>query len=155
MRDYKLFLLLHAVLKPPILAIRKKDIKRTKWKPSIIDSQESCIIYCLSASQYMSKIDQLKQKYLQKGLTFQPVMIVIGEGTTDLKSFFCYYDGILYKFNSFLKCLDVSFKLFHVMNFEYPKEAQNVYNFIETFFYNFKTEVNCNVSNILQILKES
>lgn len=153
-RDYILFTLLHSILKPPIVPIGKKGIKRGKWKPSIIDAQVACVLHCGSVCDYLSKIEEIKKKYLEKGITFQPVMVVIGEQKSALQSFLCYYDGILYKFNSFLKCLDITFKLYHVMNFEYPKEGKNVYNFIETFFYNFNNVINSNVTNVLNHLKK-
>ena len=152
-RDCILFVLLHAILKPPVVGVGKKGGKKSKWKPSIIDSQESSILYCISPSNYITKVDKLKLKYLEKGLTFQPVIIVIGEQKVKLQYFYVHYDGILYKFTSFLKCLDIVFKLFHVMNFEYPVEGKNVYNFIEHFFYKFKTDKNANVTGILEYLK--
>ena len=85
-------------------------------------------------------------------MSFQPIIVVVGADKKNLNQFFTVFDGIFYKFSSFLKCLDTTFKLFHVMNFKYPIEGKNVYCFIENLFYNFDTFKNPNIANLINYL---
>lgn len=145
-------MLLHTILKSSYIS-RLKHNKKINWKPSISDAQQSTILHCITISQLNSKVEELKKRYLEKGLTFQPIIIVIGDNLTSLTNFYTFYDGIVYKFPTFLKSLDITFKLMQVMNFEYPIEGKNVYLFIENFFFNFNLNANPNVTKLLQYLR--
>jgi len=57
----------------------------------------------------------------------------------DPKQILIYFDGIKYKIFSAMKTYDMCFKIFHVFNVEYPIESNDVWLFIQTFFYNIKT----------------
>lgn len=153
-RDFFILSSIHVLLKPPIISVGKNESKKSKWKPSIKDAQDSCFLYCSSILDYTVKVENLRQKYHTKGLTLQPIIIVIGKEKTELEYFYSYYDDVLYKFSTLLKCLDSTFKLFHVLNFNYPKEGKQLYLFLESFFYNFACQPNANINSLTCSLRQ-
>lgn len=76
----------------------------------------------------------------------QPCVLVIGS-LMDPKQILIYFDNIKYKMFSALKAYDMCFKIFHVFNVEYPIESNDVWLYIQTFFYNIKTKYD--KSNVL------
>ncbi|XP_055911273.1 uncharacterized protein LOC129945512 [Eupeodes corollae] len=153
-RDFFILSSIHVLLKPPIISVGKNESKKSKWKPSIKDAQDSCFLYCSSILDYTVKVENLRQKYHTKGLTLQPIIIVIGKEKKELEYFYSYYDDVLYKFSTLLKCLDSTFKLFHVLNFNYPKEGKQLYLFLESFFYNFACQPNANINSLTCSLRQ-
>lgn len=153
-RDCVITLLLHALLKPPLISIQQASGgKRLKWKPSISDAQNSTVLHCESINDYQRKYDELKTKTMEKKLTLQPIILVIGPDLASLVNFYVLFDGILYKVSTFLKALDTIFKLYHVLNFEYPAEAKNLYNFIQSYFFDIECLSTPNIVLLINYLK--
>lgn len=119
-------------------------------KPSIIEAQESTILFCCDLTEFQEKLTRIKQKCLEKGLLLQPIIVIIGD--RKFNYCLCYYNGIIYKFNSFLKCLDITFKLFRVLNLTYPVEGKHVWYFIESYFYSFETYRSPNLIGLINDL---
>lgn len=137
-RDYLILMLLHAVLKPSC-RISVKEARRKFWKPTISDSQNAQIMHIKTIGELEKMVENMKAKYKKMNLKIQPFVIVIGETIYDLKLFYAYVNNSYYKFNSFLKTVDFCFKLFQVFNFQYAKECQLVWLFIQKHFFNINT----------------
>lgn len=65
-----------------------------------------------------------------------------------------YYQHIKYKFSTFLKALDICFKIFHVFNLEYPKEGYWAWLFIQKFFFHIDTTYDKINSKLITLLAE-
>lgn len=79
----------------------------------------------------MVQHEVFKNKYKNLGIKPQPVIFIV-----DAKEFYLVYDSLFFKFNSVIKALDTVFKVFFVLNLEYPKEIYNFWLFIQIYFYN-------------------
>jgi len=90
-------------------------------------------------------MDAMLQTISNKG-PIQPCVLVIGS-LMDLKQIIIYFDIIKYKIFSTIKAYDMCFKIFHVFNVEYPIKSNDVWLFIQTFFYNIK--IKYDESNVL------
>ncbi|XP_067616172.1 uncharacterized protein [Eurosta solidaginis] len=156
-KDCIITLLLHAVLKPSMISVQQANAgKRLKWKPSIGDAQNATVLHCECINDYQRLYEELKLKAMGKELPLQPIILVIGPDIASLASFCILFDGILYKVPTFLKALDTIFKLFHVLNFEYPAEAKNLYTFIQHYFFDIECIATPNIvllTSYLQTVK--
>lgn len=90
----------------------------------------------------LSNVHEEIQKYVDKcylnSLTVQPFIII--EGTyLSPKAYYAYIDKIIYKFDSFIECLDCTFKIFQVLNLKYPAIAANAWTFIQRYFFEIET----------------
>jgi len=66
----------------------------------------------------------------------QPFIILLGQQSTLETTQFCVMVERKHIFcSSFLQALDTCFKIFHVLNINYPAECQAVWEFLESFIY--------------------
>lgn len=73
--------------------------------------------------------------------TIQPYMIVVkGQGKL---SFFIQVDSFFVEpeNGSSVAAMDLLFKMYHVLNVEYPKKLENFYCFVQHYIYEIKTNV--------------
>lgn len=90
--------------------------------------------------------------YAEMGLGCQPYIIGIGDSYLDLRKFFVIVENTFYSIDTFIKALDTCFKIYTVLNIEYALECEQVWIFIENFFYKLKTskqKVSPTVSSVL------
>lgn len=71
------------------------------------------------------------------GLTVQPYVVVIGnvDGLDSLKSYTVINDT-QYILETPIKAIDICFKAFHSLNLLYPVQSNQVWCFIEQYFFN-------------------
>ncbi|XP_055855441.1 uncharacterized protein LOC129918752 isoform X2 [Episyrphus balteatus] len=155
-----IILLLHAVIKPPFISINVSSSdndgnKKRKWKPTISDAQNATVMHCLTEMDFQIKYEELKSEASQNNTILQPILAVIGEDLTDLESFYVLYDCILYKVDTFIKSLDILFKIYYVMNFEFRVETKHVYEFIESYFYKIKSPSNPNIISLINYINDN
>lgn len=149
-QDYIACTLLNAVL-PPTTRFKSTSGKQNK-KLTILDAQESFALRILSINDYQRKIDELVNKYYSQGLTIQPLLIVEGASDEQLTGFYVYFDTCLYKFNTFLESFDICFKMFHVLSLNYPKACEPLWVFIQQYFFEINSAMDCKSSNLTSLL---
>ncbi|XP_067629384.1 uncharacterized protein [Eurosta solidaginis] len=154
--DCIITLLMHSILKPPLISTgNTPNSKRFKWKPSICDAQNVTVLHCEYINDYQRRYDELKGKAMEKCTTLQPLILVIGEELKSLESYYIVSDGVLYKVPTFVRALDILFKLFHVFNLKYPIEAKFLYDFMEKYFFKFDCSVNSNLLLLINYLENA
>jgi len=79
---------------------------------------------------------QKKDRALSLGLTVQPYVVVIGDidGLDPIHAY-TIIDNTQYLLETPIKAIDVCFKAFHSLNLEYPVESNQVWCFIEQYFF--------------------
>lgn len=77
-------------------------------------------------------------KAFSLGLTVQPYVVVVGSNDHPIISFYTVIDETYYKLETIIKAFDICFKSFHTLNLEYPIEAEQVWTFFQTYFYDIK-----------------
>lgn len=124
-----LLTLLHAILPPLAKPNKGKRI-------TIKEAQEYLIILCGQSSNITDKIHEISKK--KKPM--QPFIILVGSNIQAIDDFYVYFDYIIYKLSTFLKSLEVCFKIFFVFNLHYPNEIQHIWFFIQKYFFEINNE---------------
>lgn len=95
---------------------------------------------------------QHREKLKEKGLTTQPLLIVVGE-LTKLEKFYVNLQDYFYECDSFKKSLSVIIQIFYVLNLKFPCPCQQAYEFFMLYFYDITLETR--ISNkLIQLLAE-
>lgn len=111
-----IFYLLHAIFIPTSKKVTKDHTgKRNQSKYSIRDSQNSFIIFKNSVCDIEEFINIRHSEKSPK----QTFIMIVGTPICP-KKIIVYFDYIKYKVYSILHAIDITFKLFHLFNLEYP-----------------------------------
>jgi len=141
--------LLHSIFIPTSRKVTLDDNgKKSYTKYSIKDSQHTFIKICDTSAEMEALIVKLGQKG-----AIPPCILVIGS-LNDPKQILVYFDNIKYVVFSSTKAFDICFKIYHVFNIEYPMESIDVWQFIQTFFYNIHTKYDKTSSLLKQVTAE-
>lgn len=68
------------------------------------------------------------------GLTVQPYVAIVGN-SNDTIGYYTVINDIYYKLETPIKALDICFKSFHSLNLQYPQEAEQIWWFIQDYFF--------------------
>lgn len=131
--DYILINLLSSVLIPHIIHYMENE-KRRSWKPTILDSQNFIVLRVETKNDIKERVHSHRNNLKKKGLTNQPFIVVVGP-VENLNHFYVSVDDFFYKADSFKKALSVTYKVFHVLNIQYPNGAKQIWEFIQAFFF--------------------
>ncbi|XP_070071409.1 uncharacterized protein [Drosophila takahashii] len=151
-QDY-IYTTLLTTLLPPSARFVNESGKQFK-KTTIMDSQECFIIRADTHSDIDIKIAKIISKFYSVGMTVQPFLVVVGLADDCIKSFFVYFEKMLYKLDSFLDSLDICFQIFQVLNLKYPSACQQPWLFIQKYFYEISTEYDLKSPRIAHLLNE-
>lgn len=108
----------------------------------------------------MKDIDKEKsEKALRLGQTVQPYMIFVGEhcsglDSVDVHSFYVAINHNFLKLETALKAVDVCFKTFFSLDMNYPLESDQIWQFIQKYFYSVSTKYDKNYQMVNSIIKE-
>ncbi|XP_037822341.1 uncharacterized protein LOC119610973 isoform X1 [Lucilia sericata] len=149
-QDFIYTILLNAVL-PSGARFKNQNGKCVK-RVTIADSKESLVLRLTSINDYKQQIDAVISKYYSADLTIQPFIIVEGISDTHINSFYVYFNNNLLKFNTFIKCLDTCFKIFHILSLRYPKACLEPWLFIQTYFYNIERQFDVKTVNLTSLM---
>lgn len=116
----------------------RKDLngKKSTSKFTIKDSQESFVYVAVSIGALEDHIEFLKKR----SENVQPFIAVIGPTILKFTDIFIYFDGIKLPFKTFVRAVDICFKIFYLFNLEYPPASCIFWNFIQNYFYQLKTK---------------
>ncbi|XP_029347666.1 uncharacterized protein LOC107882231 isoform X2 [Acyrthosiphon pisum] len=125
------------------------DGKKCLIKFSIKDSQNSFIM----VSNTAIGMEEMLKLRKSNNNPIQPCLLIVGT-ILNPTQILVYFDDVKYKFFSIIKALDICFKIFHVFNIEYPLESQNVWLFIQRYFYDVKLKFDKPCPLVYQIISE-
>ncbi|XP_062538250.1 uncharacterized protein LOC134206538 [Armigeres subalbatus] len=109
-----------------------------KWKPSLQECRESSILHLKSLADYETELSRLGRLNLSRGLPDHPVIVVVGATIDHINQFFVSYKDIAYRAETFLKALDVVFKIYTAYALRFPIEASGPWNFIAYTLFDFE-----------------
>jgi len=98
------------------------------------------------------QLDRVINTYYSSGLKLQPIIIVVGPFDCEINELFLYFDGNLISCASFVNCLELGFKTFQILSFEYPKASQQAWLFIQQYFYDIYTKYDSKSANIANLI---
>ncbi|XP_062710812.1 uncharacterized protein LOC134288897 [Aedes albopictus] len=122
-----------------------------KWKPSLVESSESTILHLRTLADYETELSRLSRQNLLRGLPDYPVIVVVGPSIEQVNQFFVSYKDIAYKAETFIKALDITFKVYKAYGISFPIEANGPWNFMAYMFYDFEPPENGNKARILTL----
>jgi hypothetical protein len=65
----------------------------------------------------------------------QPFIIIVGPSLREIDSYYVVVDDVFYKLDNILKSIDICFKIFMVLDAEYPTESEQVWLFFQQCIY--------------------
>ena len=95
-------------------------------------------------------IEDRIQKLEKRGLVLHPCIITIEE--KKLVDFCVYFDAIFYKCQTLLNALDLLFKVYHVLNLNYPPEAEPLWLFIQQALFQIHTPYDKSFQRVSELL---
>ncbi|XP_036331763.1 uncharacterized protein LOC118743286 [Rhagoletis pomonella] len=151
-KDCILIMLLNAVLKPTSRYVAEIDGKRVTSKTTIRDAMDSCIVHITNINDLEFTYAEKVKKSMHRKEKIQPYLIVVGSDIKSLTEFYVNYGGALQKFHSFIAALDICFKVFHVLNLEYPRESSLMWYFLQKQIYKITTVYDIKSSALCEFL---
>lgn len=145
-RDCLILLLLNAIIIP------RMKVDTESKTATIKDGMECFSILVDCDANVKQKVSELEKKIKNSKQQFQPFIIVVGLDYDSINSFYIHFDNTLLKFNSFLSCVDISFKIFQVFNLQYPRQCYGSWLFIQKYFYDYITAFDKPVSKVLGLM---
>lgn len=114
---------------------------KSKWKPSYIESRNSFVFWVKNITDLQSQVDAHHEIRLkERGLTRCPLVVVVGPELTKLNFFIVSFGDSYYQLPTFLKALDVCYKLFKTYQLEFPPESAGSWNLVGYVVYGFQLE---------------
>lgn len=142
-------------MKPTIITEIKGTLSSSnasRWKPSIKDSQDSFVVHLTTINNLEKIVSDKRKKCEILQRTLQPFIIIEGETISKINNFYIYFDNIYLKLNTFVQCVDACFKIFQVFSLKYPVECDQVWTFLQQYFYNILTTHDKNSPQIFNLI---
>lgn len=149
------FKLLAGILVPGTRIYKYDPIKKSKklYKTSIGDSQNKFIQHCYTINELDNAIEKFGEDCQKTKTTVQPTIFLVGE-LHQVKYFYVYFNNIKYEAPTFIKCLDICFKCFMVLNFEYPPETRLIWLFIQNYIYDINLKNDPKNAGVCTLISE-
>ncbi|CAI6372305.1 unnamed protein product [Macrosiphum euphorbiae] len=121
-------------------------------------SKQACAVIV-----HITNINDLKTIHEEKvhrafncGLTVQPYVAIVGnlEEINNTISYYTVINDIYYKLETPIKALDICFKSFHSFNLEYPQEAEQVWWFIQDYFFKINNNLKKKIISVQSLIKD-
>lgn len=87
------------------------------------------------------------------GYTEQPLPIIVGSYNA-IEACYVNINDTFYKVENVLKAVDITFKIYHVLNVQYPPEAAIVWTFIERGIYEIMTNTTENYVSVSTLISD-
>ncbi|CAI6354410.1 unnamed protein product [Macrosiphum euphorbiae] len=128
---------------------RKKDCMPSVWRPSKVEQAAAFVTFISDVGELKTLHNSKIEKALQFGLTLQPYAVIVG--STDI---FTVVNNIYFKLETPLKGLDVCFKTFFSLNVHYPAESEQVWFFIQKYFYDINLKSDKNILSVQTLIND-
>lgn len=92
---------------------------------------------------------QKVNKALHWGLSLQPYIIIV-----DSTEVFSVINNVYFKLETPLKAVDTCFKSFFSLNIHYPPECEQVWLFIQHYFYDIKLKSDKNILSVKTLIND-
>lgn len=152
--DAVLFYLLHAILPLSTHSRLNKKNKMVCSKYTILESQNAFILVVQKPFNLNETINKIRTDAAAKKSTLQPFIIALGKNLFEAKHFYCYYDGVICKFNSIVAAIDCCFKTFFVFNLIYPPECYNFWLFIQREIFKLTLKYDNTIPSLLRLMED-
>lgn len=91
---------------------------------------------------------------LKRNVALQPFIIVVGQDSLKLQSFYIRIDQVMYEVPSFIEALFYLFQIYVRFNVSYPVQSENVYYFIQWAILNIETSSDVKIPLVCGMIKQ-
>lgn len=109
--------------------------------------------FATTREEIQQKINLCIDKSYSKKLTLQLFLCAVGDDHLTLREFYVYFSGIFYKLGNIVKSIDICFKIFQILDLEYPAPCKQVWVFIDQYFYTISKFKDSSVATFINDLK--
>lgn len=111
-----------------------------RWKPSRLEVRDGFIFQVATEWGVEAAIEGQRQKLSALKRPLQPFVVYVGDSIVTPTAVFVVVDGVMYRFNSVLTAVDVTFRIIHAIHAEYPEQSRDLWLVIQKGIYNIHTE---------------
>lgn len=97
-------------------------------------------------------ISRKKSHYSELRLPLQPYVLVLGQSPSNVSQCFVVTNDVIYEVDTLLKAVDTCFKLFFVLNAQYPSVSVEPWLFLQKAVYKIDTPYDTTSSRLLELL---
>ncbi|XP_011858711.1 PREDICTED: uncharacterized protein LOC105556239 [Vollenhovia emeryi] len=124
----------------PIQTVLKKKANAPGWRPSRQEIQDGFITLIPDVSKLEETINSRNTKFQERKIIRQPFVIIVGADIDSILHSYVSVNDILYKFESPLRALEVSFKIFFVLNADYSIDSHPLWLLLQKAVYGINTK---------------
>lgn len=124
---------------------KSNEGRKSMTRFSIKDSQNAFVFVGSTIQEIEDHIGYLNEK----SENVQPFIVVHGSSILDFDDVFLYFDGVKFVFKSFVRAVDICFKIFYLFNLQYPLPCSSFWGFIETRYFEKNKKEICTKTHIL------
>ncbi|XP_037727820.1 uncharacterized protein LOC119558375 [Drosophila subpulchrella] len=128
-----IWLAIHSVLVPT--SRTKADGDSKTFKHTIADSRGRFLVWKATVGELQTHLKNLTENCYSGKQKLQPFICSVGTSPFYLTEFSVYLSGVFYRMPNLLRSIEVCFKIFFVLNLEYPPECTLVWSLIQQHFY--------------------
>lgn len=86
-------------------------------------------------------------------MTIQPYIIIVGPSLHEISTSYVCVDDVLYTTSSTLEAIDTCFKIFHVLQLNYPTASEHLWFIIQKCIFKFTTKWDTIIPSTEHIIK--
>lgn len=117
------------------------------WHVNKEDTTDGLLLVINASQDFKNVVLQKEQACRAKGITFQPVPIVV-KNVKSCTAHVC-INSEFYDVESPVQALDLCYKSYFVLNAKFPQQSKQSWLFIQNFLYGMKSKDRCNTARNL------
>lgn len=126
-----------------------KHLKSTKE-----DSRNAFMKIGTTFFELNTRLTHTMEEAQSNGETFTPILAGVGESMFSLREYYVYYGNVSYKFENILSSVDAAFKIYNVLNLDYPRHCKLIWHFIQEYFFEIKIPSDERSNGLTEILND-
>ncbi|KAK4882314.1 hypothetical protein RN001_005633 [Aquatica leii] len=130
----------------------RNHMQKRNFRPSKLESLESFLLHIQTIGELDTKIEERKSKALLNKIGLQPFMVCVGP--INQVTFYVIVDSQKYVCENCLMALDLTLKIFFVLNLQYPPECKAVWQTVDQLLYKLENDIDSNASSVLSDIEK-
>ncbi|XP_067634203.1 uncharacterized protein [Eurosta solidaginis] len=121
-------------------------------RANVTDSIESFVMRLSSLESYESRLDLYNRKFGPINRSTHPFLVVIMPNECTISKIYVALENNFYCMQSFLQALDLCYKIYHTCGLKYPTICENVWTFIQRYFYDMTVPWEARNANLVSLI---
>ncbi|XP_054740180.1 uncharacterized protein LOC129245809 [Anastrepha obliqua] len=130
----------------------KDNYGKLSIRANLTDSIDSFVMRLNTLESYESRLDMYNRKYGPVNRTIHPFLVVIMPNECTISKIYVALENHFYCMQSFLQALDLCYKIYHTCGLKYPTMCENVWTFIQRYFYDMTVPWEARNANLVSLM---